>query len=104
MNKKLFLNLILIFTFTLVNGQNALWTKSTASRLSTLQQFERTSTPSHAEFYTLNLEAMKSLLQTAPTRDFSGTPIVCRTRNYQSKFENLFNHHGFRIARNGSFR
>jgi subtilisin-like proprotein convertase family protein len=73
MNKKIFLNLILIFTIGLVNAQNNLWTKSTETRLGALQQFERASKPKQADFYTLNLEAMESLLQTAPTRDFSGT-------------------------------
>lgn len=72
MNKKLFLNLVLIFTIGLVNAQNSLWTKTSASRLAPLQKFERASTPKQATFYTLNYEAMKTLLQTAPTRDFSG--------------------------------
>ena len=72
MNKKLLLNLILIFTIGLVNAQNSLWTKSSESRLASLQKFERASTPKQAEFYMLNFEAMKALLQTAPTRDFSG--------------------------------
>ena len=72
MNKKLLLNLILIFTIGLVNAQNALWTKTAESRLDALQKFERASTPKHADFYTLNYEAMKTILQTAPTRDFSG--------------------------------
>lgn len=72
MNKKLLLNLILIFTIGLVNAQNALWTKTTETRLDAQQKFERTSVPKQAEFYTLNLDAMKSVLQSAPTRDFSG--------------------------------
>lgn len=72
MNKKLLLNLILIFTIGLVNAQNGLWTKTTASRLDALQKFERASTPKQADFYTLNFEAIKSQLQVAPTRDFSG--------------------------------
>ena len=72
MNKKLLLNLILIFTIGLVNAQNGLWTKTTASRLDGLQKFERTSIPKQAAFYTLNYEAMKTALQAAPTRDFSG--------------------------------
>ena len=72
MNKKLLLNLILIFTIGLVNAQNGLWTKTTASRLDGLQKFERTSIPKQAAFYTLNYQAMKTALQAAPTRDFSG--------------------------------
>lgn len=72
MNKKLLLNLILIFTAGLANAQNALWTKTTESRLDALQKFERVSTPKQADFYTLNFDAMKMVLQTAPTRDFSG--------------------------------
>ena len=72
MNKKLLLNLILIFTIGLVNAQNALWTKTTEARLDAQQKFERTSVPKQATFYTLNLNAMKAVLQTAPTRDFSG--------------------------------
>ena len=72
MNKKLLLNLILIFTIGLVNAQNGLWTKTTASRLDALQKFERASTPKQADFYTLNYQAMKTALQAAPTRDFSG--------------------------------
>lgn len=72
MNKKLFLNLILILTIGFVNAQNSLWTKTTESRLGALQKFERASAPKQADFYTLNFEAMKTVLQTAPTRDFSG--------------------------------
>ena len=72
MNKKLILNLILIFTITLVNAQNALWTKTSDTRLEGSQKFERAFTPKQADFYTLNYEAMKTILQTAPTRDFSG--------------------------------
>lgn len=72
MNKKLFLSLILIFTIGLVNAQNSLWTKTTEKRLEALQKFERASTPDYANFYTLNLNAMKNVLQTAPKRDFSG--------------------------------
>lgn len=72
MNKKLLLNLILIFTIGLVNAQNSLWTRTTESRLNASQKFERASTPKTADFYTLNFEAMKNVLQTAPTRDFSG--------------------------------
>ena len=73
MNKKLFLNLILIFTIGLVNAQNALWTKTTEARLGALQKVERASTPDRADFYLLNYEALKTTLQAAPTRDFSGT-------------------------------
>jgi subtilisin-like proprotein convertase family protein len=72
MNNKLLLNLILIFTIGLVNAQNGLWTKTTEARLDAVQQFERVSIPQQAYFYTLNYEAMKTALQTAPTRDFSG--------------------------------
>ncbi|WP_432672258.1 reprolysin-like metallopeptidase [Flavobacterium sp. SM2513] len=72
MNKKLLLNLILIFTIGLVNAQNSLWTKTSETRLDAQQKFERTSGPKQADFYTLNFEAMKAVLQNAPTRDFSG--------------------------------
>lgn len=72
MNKKLLLNLILIFTIGLVNAQSSLWTKTAEARLNPLQKFERTSVPKQADFYTLNFEGMKSILKTAPTRDFSG--------------------------------
>ena len=72
MNKKLLLNLILIFTIGLANAQSSLWTKTTEARLNNLQKFERTSVPKQADFYTLNFEEMKAVLQTAPTRDFSG--------------------------------
>jgi subtilisin-like proprotein convertase family protein len=73
MNKKLFLNLILIFAIGLVNAQDALWIKTTEARLDALQKVERASTPDRADFYLLNYEAMKTALQAAPTRDFSGT-------------------------------
>lgn len=72
MNIKIFFNLILIFTIGLVNAQNSLWTKTTAARFDASQKFERASTAKQADFYTLNYEALKALLQTAPTRDFSG--------------------------------
>ena len=72
MNKKLLLNLILIFTIGLVNAQNSLWTKTTESRFDALQKFERASATQEADFYTLNFEALKTVLQTAPTRNFSG--------------------------------
>lgn len=72
MNKKLFLNLILIFTIALVNAQNTLWTKTTEARFEALQKFERSSIPDYADFYMLNFDAMKTALQAAPTRDFSG--------------------------------
>ena len=72
MNKKLFLNLILILTISLVNAQNALWTKSSETRLAAVQKFDRASTVKHADYYALNFEAMKTVLQAAPTRDFSG--------------------------------
>lgn len=72
MNKKLFLNLILIFTIGLVNAQNGLWTKTTKARLDTSQKFERASAIDEAHFYMLNFAAMKAVLQAAPTRDFSG--------------------------------
>lgn len=72
MTKKIFLNLILIFTIGLVNAQNSMWTKTTESRFDGLQKFERASTADQAEFYTLNFDAMKTVLQTAPTRNFSG--------------------------------
>lgn len=73
MNKKIFLSLILMLSVGLVNAQNSLWTKTTETRLENLQKFERTSNPEEASFFTLNLQAMKSALQKAPTRDFSGT-------------------------------
>lgn len=73
MNKKIFLNLILILTIGLVNAQNSFWTKTTESRLSSNQKFERITIPKQAEYYSLNYDALKSVLQTAPTRDFSGT-------------------------------
>lgn len=72
MNKKLYLNLILIFTIGLVHAQNSLWTKTTESKFATVQKFERESTTEQADFYMLNFEAMKTVLQSAPTRDFSG--------------------------------
>lgn len=72
MNKKLFLNLILIFTIGLVNAQNSLWTKTSEAKFDALQKFERVSTAQQADFYTLNFEALKTVLQTAPTRNFSG--------------------------------
>ena len=71
MNKKLFLMLILIFTIGLANAQSILWTKTTQTRLDALQKFERASIPSKADYYALNLEALKIKLQAAPTRDFS---------------------------------
>lgn len=73
MNKKIFFNLILIFTIGLVNAQNSFWTKTTESRLGSKQKFERVSIPKQADFYQLNYDALKAVLQTAPTRDFSGT-------------------------------
>ena len=72
MTKKLFLNLILILTIGLVNAQNSLWTKTTESRFAGIQKFDRASTTDQAEFYMLNFDAMKTVLQTAPTRNFSG--------------------------------
>lgn len=72
MNKKIFFNLILIFTIGLVNAQNSFWTKTTESRLGSKQKFERVSIPKQADFYQLNYDALKAVLQTAPTRDFSG--------------------------------
>lgn len=71
MTKKLFLSLILILTIGLVNAQNSLWTKTTESRFEGVQKFERASTTDQAEFYFLNLEGIKSVLATAPTRNFT---------------------------------
>lgn len=72
MKKRLFINLLLILSIGLVSAQNSLWTKTSEARFDALQKFERASVPKQAVFYTLNLEAMKAALQTAPTRDFSG--------------------------------
>ena len=72
MNKKLYLNLILILTIGLANAQNALWTKTAASKFATAQKFERASFTEQADYYALNYSALKAVLQTAPTRNFSG--------------------------------
>ena len=72
MNKKLYLNLILILTIGLANAQNALWTKTAASKFATAQKFERASVTEQADYYALNYSALKAVLQTAPTRNFSG--------------------------------
>ncbi|MBO3099238.1 zinc-dependent metalloprotease [Gelidibacter pelagius] len=62
---------IFIFTFSMIYGQKSesLWTKTTKNSISQKRLLPQNSTPTKAQYYTLNMEGLKSRLKTAPERD-----------------------------------
>lgn len=53
------------------NAQNGIWSKTDESRI-TVAKIDRGSTPTEYSLFTLNLEALKGQLQSAPSRDVVG--------------------------------
>jgi subtilisin-like proprotein convertase family protein len=71
MKKSLLLSLIAVVVFVNTYGQSNLWNKVTEERLEGLAKMDRASMPSKYQLYSLNLNALKNQLITAPL-DTSG--------------------------------
>ena len=67
--KKLLLLCVAVLSFFGGFAQGGLWTEVPAARLADAPKVERTSFPTDFRFYHLNLNAIKSRLQDAPSRD-----------------------------------
>lgn len=76
MKKIVLLSILTLVFFANGYSQNPLWNKTTPQRIADLPLLERASNPLKAEYFTLNLEAMKSQLQMAPSRDSQSTSNV----------------------------
>ena len=69
MKKTLLLTVIAIFVYTIGYSQTSVWTKTSETKLAMLEKVDRTSTAKEFQTYNLNLEALKSQLKSAPSRE-----------------------------------
>lgn len=67
--KKLLLSVVTVLVFSIGYAQNPLWQKANANRVAVSAKLERASNPVDYDLYTLNLPALKSMLQAAPSRE-----------------------------------
>lgn len=75
--KKLLLFSILTIVFATEGySQNRLWSKTTVEKTADLTLLDKASTPLKSELFTLNLQNLKTQLQTAPSRDAQVTSTV----------------------------
>jgi len=67
--KKLLLIVLALFAFATGFSQSALWTKTNEGKLNLLEKVDRDSSPKEYQLFNLNLEALKTQLSAAPSRE-----------------------------------
>ena len=88
MKKNLLLTLMAVLVFTSGYSQS-IWTKTSPEKLEALGKVDRASTPRNFQLYQLNLEALKSQLQAAPSRESGAvSTLVIPFPNAEGKLQN----------------
>ena len=90
MKKQLLFVAIAFCAFASSYGQSSLWTKVSQEKIRMYEKMERSSQPQKFELFSLDLAALKSKLQTAPSRqNFNGlSNVIVAFPNPDGKLEN----------------
>jgi len=88
MKTKLLLILFAFFAITGGYSQSSLWTKTSEGKLNLLEKVDRDSSPKEYQLFHLNLEALKTQLSAAPSRESNEvSQVVVSFPNAEGKLE-----------------